>query len=527
MQVSELMFLAVLAVAIVRLLIGSRYPQLSYLRLLTLGLVVALAGLMLEGFRWQMLPAYGAFALLCAGVLRSAPAPLRWRVVGSLPLLILLSASSILTVGMPVFTYPEPAGPYAVGTFDYSVTDPQRPERYQPDRSREIYIEAWYPADPVQAPDYPVTSLYHEIYEGEPYWLGVMLSYLKHVPTNSHINAPLAEPEVDPFPVLVFSHGAMAYTSQNQQLMEHLASHGYVIFSVGHTYDATIVNLADGGSVRRATKQPADLPFQLEEMERNILGKIRNDANIVNDVDISPVRAQLLALADEYSGAVSMEQKYQITSSAIADELAPFAHLMTPESLGQYLDVLAINQYSIVDYRVADLKLALDSADRVEFPVSGLAENLDLTRVGVFGMSAGGATAGEFCKTDARCIAGSNLDGTQFGRHWSTPVPVPFLMFYHETHQGGNDFAYLPAVADYFDYGVKGTTHFDFAEMAHTFPFLRWASMTGEIDKKRMIDILNEVQLNFFDRYLKGRQVPENLFEDIPEINIRENGGRP
>jgi len=523
MQLLEALFLLVLAILIARVLSGPVHFRFTYLNIGLSGILVAILGVVFEGFRWQMLPAYLAFALVLAGAMRTAPVRLSWRVTGSISLAILLGLSAVLTIAMPVFDYPVPAGPHAVGTFDYSVIDPVRQERYEPERNREIYVEVWYPAARATADNYPVTPLYHELYEGDPYWLGIALSYLKRVPTHSHINAPLADSPGGSFPVLIFSHGAMAYTSQNQQLMEHLASHGYIIFSVGHTYDATLVNLAQSGSVRRASGQPNDLPFQLEDMERNILGKIRADSNIVSDIDISPIRVSLFKLADDYAAASSQVERDEVTQSAIAHELAQYAHLMTAETLAEYLDVIYIHQHSLMDHRVADLKLVADTFENIEYPVENFNAALDFTRIGVFGMSAGGATAGEFCKVDSRCIAGANLDGTQFGRHWSTPVPAPFLMFYHETHQGGNDFAYLPRVDDYYDYGVKGTTHFDFAELAHTLPFLQWAGFTGEIDKTRMIDILNEVQLNFFDRYMKGLDVPEALFEDIPEIQIREH----
>ncbi|NRA59767.1 MAG: hypothetical protein HRU25_02420 [Psychrobium sp.] len=40
----------------------------------------------------------------------------------------------------------------------------------------------------------------------------------------------------DKFPVLIFNHGLYLVAEQNTILMEHLASHGYVIFSIAHPY---------------------------------------------------------------------------------------------------------------------------------------------------------------------------------------------------------------------------------------------------------------------------------------------------
>jgi dienelactone hydrolase len=61
--------------------------------------------------------------------------------------------------------------------------------------------------------------------------------------------------------------------------------------------------------------------------------------------------------------------------------------------------------------------------------------HLDLTRLGVLGMSFGGATTGEFSLQDSRCKAGMNMDGFQRGHVMKQPLSVPFLYFAHE----GND----------------------------------------------------------------------------------------
>jgi hypothetical protein len=138
-------------------------------------------------------------------------------------------------------------------------------------------------------------------------------------------------------------------------------------------------------------------------------------------------------------------------------------------------------------------------------------------------MSYGGAAAGEFCKMDSRCKAGVNLDGTQFGRRWNQPVAAPFLMLYHEEHQGGNDFAYLPPAHDFWDYGVKGSTHFDFTDFTYVWPLFKTLGLTGPIDGMRMIDIMNIVVLEFLDHGLKGAPVSRESITGIPEIVVRHH----
>jgi predicted dienelactone hydrolase len=60
-----------------------------------------------------------------------------------------------------------------------------------------------------------------------------------------------------------------------------------------------------------------------------------------------------------------------------------------------------------------------------------LIARLDTERIGVFGHSMGGVTAGQFCVEDKRCVAGLNLDGIpQYGTMIDQSFGRPFLMVY-------------------------------------------------------------------------------------------------
>jgi predicted dienelactone hydrolase len=52
---------------------------------------------------------------------------------------------------------------------------------------------------------------------------------------------------------------------------------------------------------------------------------------------------------------------------------------------------------------------------------------LDLAHIRVFGHSLGGATAASVCKTDARCQAGADLDGTLFSYQADRTLKKPFM----------------------------------------------------------------------------------------------------
>ncbi len=48
--------------------------------------------------------------------------------------------------------------------------------------------------------------------------------------------------------VLIFNHGYECYPAQNTALLEQLTSHGYIVFSIAHPYDAADLRVLLGGT---------------------------------------------------------------------------------------------------------------------------------------------------------------------------------------------------------------------------------------------------------------------------------------
>jgi predicted dienelactone hydrolase len=519
LQFFEALFLLVLAVGIARLLGGPIHPRLTYSAIAAVGVGLIVIGIVSEGFRWQMVPAYVGFGMLTTASLKKSQARLVWRALGAFPLVILLSASALLSHALPILSLPEPSGPYGVGTFDYSITDDARAERYSPSRNRELYVEVWYPADKGRSSDFPVRTLFQELYEGDYTRQSLLFRYLEHIPTHSHVHAPVAEPVDGPFPVLLFNHALeLGFTSQNLLLMEHLASHGYVVLSVAHPYQASKVNLVNAGTITRAREHPADLNLTRPELPQGLVGKIYEASNDL--AEVSAAKEVLSPLAEAYFALDESDRRAFLTQAAALDELRAYRQFISEDSLEDYFIYDYAVQNSLVQYWVDDIRFVATELEHLQPPVAGFAESIDISGFGVFGMSFGGAAAGEFCKNDDRCKAGVNLDGTQFGRHWNQPVSAPFLMLYNEEHQGGNDFAYPPSAHDFWDYGIKGSTHFDFTDFSYLWPLLETLGYTGPIDAMRMVEIVNVVVLNFFDHTLRAKPIPGELFSDIPEITV-------
>ncbi len=109
---------------------------------------------------------------------------------------------------------PDVIGPHQVGHTAYSVFDGAR-------AGRELPLQIWYPADATAwaaSEDFTFTLL-------AP---GIGL-------TSTLAKDDVALPAAGNYPLVVFSHGFGGFNIQSLDLMEHLASHGFVVVSPNHT----------------------------------------------------------------------------------------------------------------------------------------------------------------------------------------------------------------------------------------------------------------------------------------------------
>ncbi|GAA3778026.1 hypothetical protein GCM10022225_77320 [Plantactinospora mayteni] len=141
------------------------------------------------------------------------------------------------TPGPTRLTLPVPTGPYPVGTVQLHVVDRSRPDPVAgPGRYRELMTSVWYPARDVGR--HPLAR-----------WMSpaVLRAYLTSggfeaeaavTPlTVGHQGAPVRRTD-GPLPVVVFSHGAHDHRADTTIVVQELASHGYLVVTVDHTYDA-------------------------------------------------------------------------------------------------------------------------------------------------------------------------------------------------------------------------------------------------------------------------------------------------
>lgn len=385
---------------------------------------------------------------------------------------------------------PQPTGPYAIGTTRFALVDATRPETFTDDPAdrRALYIRVWYPAQPASAGARPEAFWGKETPEiaarlAEAFRLPKgAFDDLARVESHAYTDAAIAKSRTS-FPTLVFSHGfAQGVAAQNTAQMEELASHGYVIFSIGHPYE-TLINVYPDGRV--VTLNQAHTAQFMQEQGKS-----------------GPLYAKLVA-----AGELTAKE-------AIFRELVKQSPLLT-ESLNIW---------------TKDTQFLLDEIEKMNAGKSAglFTGQLDLKRLGVFGMSFGGTTAGQVCVVDARCKAGINIDGTQFGDMLDRPIDKPFMFMHSDNGRGINHLFYERARRAAYLVTVKGASHLNYSDLSLFSPDYKKAGLLGPIDGPRMVRITSAYVLAFFDKYLKGKDAPllKGPAADYPEVEFNAHGRR-
>ena len=286
----------------------------------------------------------------------------------------------------------------------------------------------------------------------------VSFASLVQAPSHTYAGAPVAERGTR-FPVLLFSHGYIpGFLSQNTAQMEELASHGYVVASIGHTHETLVTVFPDGRLV---------LPSQ----------------------------SRLAAFGQGARNTRELVTRYIATTDPAVQEAL----------IRQIVAGWTVLDQSLAIW-TADTRFVLDELEKMSAGSrpSIFSGKLDLSRTGVFGMSFGGATAGQVCVVDARCKAGINLDGLQVGDLIDRPMPRPFMFMQSEDAGHINRLFFERATGPAYYVVVKGTRHFNWSDFSLFSPDFQKAGLLGSIEGGRMERIMNAYVLAFFDTYLKG-----------------------
>jgi len=390
-----------------------------------------------------------------------------------------------------VLSLPKPTGPFEVGTIRYYFVDTDRKETFTPDTEdyREVAIRIWYPANKSSC---VISVPYIENAEARKRTLpeksplpASFFDKISEVKSNSYQDAQIAE-QKPKYPILIFSHGYGAGMNQSTVLMEELASHGYILISVGHAFETNHFIKMDG-SIKVFNPQNKEL--LLRGYERQEAMPFLEKINQTND------NRELETLIRKI-----MEKRPKIMES------------------------LRIWQ--------EDISFVIDKLEKMNKEPGFFSGRLDLERIGVLGHSFGGVTAGQACLVDERCKAGINLDGLQLGDMLDRNLTRPFMFMHHDNvgalNKKPNKIFFERAESTAYMILIKGTRHLNFSDFSlpgyKNLLGLPEGSL-GEIDGLRCLRIQNDYSRAFFDKHLGGleAEILNGVSADYPEVDIMIN----
>lgn len=166
-------------------------------------------------------------------------------------LLYVMGSGVTLTAGLasylaflqPNFQFPQPTGNHAVGTMTFHWVDEKRIVKGDNgEQPKELMVQCWYPCNGDKATQKPVSPYAPYMINNmkKNYTIPWLLLMSRPMFTYAVEGAPLLASS-DKLPVVIFSHGFGTTRSHNEANCQELASHGFVVFAVSHSWGCGVV----------------------------------------------------------------------------------------------------------------------------------------------------------------------------------------------------------------------------------------------------------------------------------------------
>lgn len=376
--------------------------------------LLMITGVIRFGFQWYYLLLVLLIRTLLAGLYFFVPKCRKEKIFRKKYVIMSMVRNTMLFIFavFPSFLFPQfrpiaITGDLPIETVSYTLTDYSRKEAYSDkEESRKLTIQFWYP-----------------------------------------------ENADDTYPLLVFSHGAFGFRGSNLSTFENLASNGYVVCSIDHTYHAFFTKQTDGRLII------ADMEFVNNsvaatngDFDEETTYEISQEWLNLRKADVNFVLEDILVKA----GDTNEDEVYRLIDK---ERIGVFGH-----SLGG-ATAAAIGR----ERKDIDVVIVVDGT--------------------MFGEESG-FTNGQVTLN-------------------SSPYPVPLLNIYNEEHfNEAKEEAYPNRMAakhavDSREVMVKGSGHLNFTDLPMFSPFFAGMLGTGEVDSRYCIETTNQIILDYFDYYLK------------------------
>lgn len=289
-------------------------------------------------------------------------------------------------------------------------------------------------------------------------------SVKKPEPVPIYEDVPMIEDER--FPLVLYSHGYNAYMESNTYLCMELASSGYIVASIGHSYEAICTEYEDGSSVVYDKK----------------INKIMYKTGVLR---------VLLAQSKLLKKKGSIEE--------MAEDFQKLMEEHTPYFVGR------VQEWS------CDTLCALKEIKR------RFADYLDLSNgVAATGHSLGGAVAYNLCLTSDEISCGLNMDGGLFVDNRNLTLTKPFFQLSCKENWNVESSILLRRKAPVYCAVFDNMKHIGFTDAKFFFPV---SFLVGKMDATKLHKYETKFHLFLLDKYLKKQEV-EDLTVDDAEIKL-------
>lgn len=332
----------------------------------------------------------------------------------TLAVTILYTGALMIAIICPQYKLPVKTGSYPVASAKYTWTDSNRVETYSNSGDkRKLTVEFWYP-----------------------------------------------ENASDKCPLVVFSHGAFGFSGSNISTYEELASNGYIVASIGHTYQAFFT---------------LDTSGKLTTVDSGFLNSavnLQNNDHVANEFEISHSWLDIRTadenfVLDTIINQAKSDRSDKLFSKIDTDKIGLFGHSLGGASSAE------------VGRQRHDIKAVIV---------------LDGTMIG------------ETVKQENSKNILNN-----------TPYPVPLLNIYAEDHytnaqkSDGSNYANFYATSHAVNAQeiiIKGAGHLNFTDLPLFSPMLGNMLGVGTVDSRYCIETTNNIILKYFNCYLQGKESP-------------------
>ncbi len=310
----------------------------------------------------------------------------------------------------PQFQPVEATGKYGVDTVSITLIDENRIETYSKEaENRKLTVQFWYPE----------------------------------------------QMDNEKMPLVIFSHGSFGYRGSNMSTFEDLASNGYIVCSIDHSYHSFFANHMDD------TMTTVDIDFL-------------NDAVSITN--------------NEYDAEYAFNLTHEWMELRKADMSYVLYEIIDNKS-GNIPDYIC----SMIDYE----KIGLTGHSLGGATAAQLGRELDIVDAVIV-------------------IDGTMLgEGIEFENNMevldSSAYPVPLLNLYNEEHymdamslgMSYNNISASRNAVEAYDVVIRGSGHLNFTDLPMFSPALAKLLGTGDVDSRYCIETMNQIILNFFNYTLK------------------------